>query len=258
VVVSIEAMNALLEAPPTWTSPAEFGLLAILAYRTNEEEGGVAWPTLAFLAKRLCMDPRSVRRMVAKLERKGVIRRVEQGCGRRASRYQLQVRDAHDPIPAESREDPTVPPERTVGSSLGTESTENSDSIEDLREDPEVPSERTDESPQRGPYGPPISIEKKGTEFNTAPAARFADKAKEPNHDNYRVILAIASEVLNEHQFTSNPNDFGNFVEEVKQRCANHLIDYGRHPDVAVNVVHRACTSALCARKFGHSQGSAR
>jgi hypothetical protein len=183
--------------------------------------------------------------MIAKLERRGVIRRVEQGRGRRASRYQL--------ILAGARGDLRVLSERTVGSSPGTTTGENSDPIDTPREDREVRSEGTDGSGLRGPYGPPISNEEDRS-INTAAAPRFEDKAKEPNGDNYHVILAIANEVLRDCQFTSKPEDFPPFVEEVKQQCANHQIDYGRHPDVAANVVHRACSSALMARQFGNAQ----
>ncbi len=238
--MSLDTFKALLAAKPTWISPAEFGLLAIVAFCTNDNEGSVARPSLAFLSKRLCMDRRSVRRMVAKLERRGVLRRVEQGRGRRASRYQLSLVVTDHLVPADLGEDSRVLSEGTVGSSLGTEIRGLSDSTATLREDREDPSARTPGSSLRGLPGPPISNEEDRTkEISTAAAPRFPHLAKSPNGDNYHVILAIANELINTFGYTRK--DEGDFIEATKERCALAHIAYEG------NVVHRACTSALCA-----------
>lgn len=42
----------------------------------HREELGVAWPSLRNLAKRCCLSERQTRRIIAGLERKGVLRRI--------------------------------------------------------------------------------------------------------------------------------------------------------------------------------------
>jgi hypothetical protein len=72
------------------------------------------------------------------------------------------------------------------------------------------------------------------------PAFAFADKAKEPNGDNVRNIKKLAIDLLAE----TGRLPFGEFVERVKQRCADLRIDYGRDEAVPDDVVHRACLLA--------------
>jgi hypothetical protein len=62
---------------------------------------------------------------------------------------------------------------------------------------------------------------------------------------NYAVIERIAHEAMDILQ-TSEPTP--EVVERVKQLCAQRRIDYGRHPDVAKDVVRKAVVSAAAQR----------
>ena len=71
--------------------------------------------------------------------------------------------------------------------------------------------------------------------------------AKVPADDgNYRVIARVARDVLQQR----GELEEGDLIDLVKQACAAHHIDYGRDPEVAADVVHRACRMELF--KFTH------
>lgn len=73
------------------------------------------------------------------------------------------------------------------------------------------------------------------------PDRRTHRPAQPPNaNGNYRVIERLAIDVLQREAFETEAE----FREAVKQACADHRIDYGRHPDVQPDVVARACESA--------------
>lgn len=81
---------------------------------------------------------------------------------------------------------------------------------------------------------------------DTAPAARFSAKAKEPNKTNFHPIRKLAIEVL-----IAQPGlAWADFVEEVKTQCGALRIDYGRDDAVPFDVVHRACAAAQGHIKF--------
>jgi len=104
------------------------------------------------------------------------------------------------------------------------------------------------------------------TEIGTSPgfAARTPDPVENPKEHlrmakaelatapaddgNYRVVARLARDVLQQR----GPLDTADLIEAVKTACAQHQVDYGRHPDVAADVVHRACTSELF--KFRHPE----
>lgn len=74
-----------------------------------------------------------------------------------------------------------------------------------------------------------------------------AQASREPNGDNYRPISAIVRALIRERAFA----DEGELVEAAKERCARLRVDYGRHPDVRFNVVHRAVRSELVKQQRG-------
>lgn len=80
-----------------------------------------------------------------------------------------------------------------------------------------------------------------------APTPSFTRQAKEPNGGNFFVIRKIAIEVLEDADGALAGFDF---VERVKQKCADLQIDYGRADGVSVAVVQRACDSAVGWRKL--------
>lgn len=83
----------------------------------------------------------------------------------------------------------------------------------------------------------------------TAPqTARFTDKAREPNGNNRGVIAVLAYQVFDEHQGRLSDSDF---VEAVKQRCAQERVDYGRHDDVSFREVAQACSNVRRMRALG-------
>jgi hypothetical protein len=55
------------------------------------------------------------------------------------------------------------------------------------------------------------------------------------------VVEALAIEVRKDLGI----EDESELIEAVKRACALRFIDYGRHEDVPVDTVHRACASAL-------------
>lgn len=81
-----------------------------------------------------------------------------------------------------------------------------------------------------------------------AQTPRFSSQAKEPNGDNFAVIKKIALEVLDENRHFGRAAHNGEFIEAVKQRCADLRIDYGRAESVPFNVVHRSCAWAQIQR----------
>lgn len=92
-----------------------------------------------------------------------------------------------------------------------------------------------------GPLNGPLN-------FRTlAPTPSFTHTAKEPNGGNFFVIRKIAIEVLEDADGALTGFDF---VERVKQKCADLQIDYGRADGVSVAVVQRACDSAVGWRKL--------
>lgn len=89
-------------------------------------------------------------------------------------------------------------------------------------------------------------------ESTTAAAPQFSQQSRDPNaNGNYRVIARLAFEVAErgwwieplsggERLTIANESDL---VSALKCECAMHLVDYGRHPDVDLDVVHRAAAS---------------
>jgi hypothetical protein len=100
-------------------------------------------------------------------------------------------------------------------------------------------------------------------EHRTAPSARHTPtdnsraKSREPAADGNRAVIeALAFQILKQHITEGVTLSDSDFVELVKQACAERHIDYGRHPDVPHNVVHLACERArhweAWARAAGH------
>ncbi len=98
-----------------------------------------------------------------------------------------------------------------------------------------------------------------GEERKAAPPARTA-LATAPNaNGNYRVIERLAFQMVAQGSY--QPQDVripiqseADLVDAVKHACAQNWIDYGLHPDVDANVVHRACASEWAK----HIQGTPR
>jgi hypothetical protein len=59
--------------------------------------------------------------------------------------------------------------------------------------------------------------------------------------------------MLDERGFESD----GDFIDAVKWACADRGIDYGRHPDVDADVVHRACASARIKHRLESRKATA-
>lgn len=99
------------------------------------------------------------------------------------------------------------------------------------------------------PYPDPVVQEQ---ELEAAPHA--ARLAQEPNpNGNYRVIERLAGEVVRAGFWEFGGARFditteADLVHAVRDLCAEKHIDYGAHPDVAVDVVHRACASAWATK----------
>ncbi len=101
------------------------------------------------------------------------------------------------------------------------------------------------------PESQPTATERLNGVLNTRtapPTARFADKAREPKGNNSGIIAVLAYQVFDEHQGQLSDSDF---VEAVKQRCAQELVDYGRHDDVSFREVHQACSNVRRMRALG-------
>lgn len=89
---------------------------------------------------------------------------------------------------------------------------------------------------------------------NGSTPERYPALSREPSADgNYHVILRLAHEVMDETGL-SEPTD-PDLIEALKQRCAREHIDYGRHPAVDLDVIHRALNSAFVQRQVVAERG---
>ena len=92
--MSIKQLNSVLEyldiAPKQITPPYRL-LLLILADRANEDMNGVSWPSQPWLAQKLGLSDRYVRRMLEDLERLGVIHIIHRGNEGKSNYYRLTL-----------------------------------------------------------------------------------------------------------------------------------------------------------------------
>ena len=92
--MSIKQLNEVLEyldtAPKQITPPYRL-LLLILADRANEDMKGVSWPSQPWLAQKLGLSDRYVRRMLEDLERWGVIHIIHRKNEGKSNYYRLTL-----------------------------------------------------------------------------------------------------------------------------------------------------------------------
>jgi len=108
------------------------------------------------------------------------------------------------------------------------------------------------ESQFHAPESQRVATEQREQEQKISTAAQTPRHAlaREPNGDNFHVIKALAIETMKATALHG-----ADLVEEVKQRCADLGIDYGRHEAVPCQVVGRACgwaeVQAMKAKPIG-------
>jgi len=92
--MSIKQLNEVLEyldtAPKQITPPYRL-LLLILADRANEDMKGVSWPSQPWLAQKLGLSDRYVRRMLEDLQKWGVIHIIHRGTEGKSNYYRLTL-----------------------------------------------------------------------------------------------------------------------------------------------------------------------
>lgn len=145
-----------------------------------------------------------------------------------------------DPVSAGVSPGDTLATSRARASTIhGTPDLSSTSGVEIERREPVVPKRRSAAAP---PSRSPVTL---------FPSPLSTEPAKD---GNYAVIERIAHEVFDElgaHEPTSD------VVERVKGLCAQRRIDYGRHPDVAANVVLMAVKSAATQRALVPVRSSA-
>lgn len=104
--MSIKQLNDVLEylntCPKQITPPYRL-LLLLLADRANDDMNGVSWPSQQWLADKLGLSNRYVRRMLEDLERWGVIHIVHRKNEGKSNYYRLTLRvGTGDPTPRNS------------------------------------------------------------------------------------------------------------------------------------------------------------
>lgn len=91
-------------------------------------------------------------------------------------------------------------------------------------------------------------------ELSAAASPRSALTEAPNANGNYRVIEKLAADLSRAGYWELQEGVRfeitceSELVHAVKDLCAQKRIDYGRHPDVAQDVVHRACASVWCRR----------
>jgi hypothetical protein len=106
--MSKEARDAVWEHSRT-TGNARVLMLALAEY--THPKKGVAWPSLATLARRVGVTRRAVRRLLRHCEEAGELRVLSCGCGRgHTSRYRITLLDACPTPGASGGDDDEVPP----------------------------------------------------------------------------------------------------------------------------------------------------
>jgi DNA-binding MarR family transcriptional regulator len=92
--MSIKQLNEVLEyldtAPKQITPPYRL-LLLILADRANDDMNGVSWPSQPWLAQKLGLSDRYVRRMLDDLEKWGVIHIIHRKNEGKSNHYKLTL-----------------------------------------------------------------------------------------------------------------------------------------------------------------------
>jgi hypothetical protein len=104
--MSIKQLNEVLEyldtAPKQITPPYRL-LLLILADRANDDMNGVSWPSHQWLAQKLGLSDRYVRRMLEDLEKWQVIHIIHRKNEGKSNNYRLTLRvGTGDPTPRNS------------------------------------------------------------------------------------------------------------------------------------------------------------
>jgi hypothetical protein len=108
--VSWKALKALLEAPPCWSTPAQFGVLVCIANSMNERGDerrgippGYAWPSKARIAGTIGVSARYVPEVVRELESAGLLQVLKGRGPRGLNLYRLTLpTSAVEFIPAEA------------------------------------------------------------------------------------------------------------------------------------------------------------
>ena len=111
--MSIKQLNEVLEyldtAPKQITPPYRL-LLLILADRANEDMKGVSWPSQPWLAQKLGLSDRYVRRMLEDLQKWGVIHIIHRGIEGKSNYYRLTLHPG-TPVPPPRNSGVPTPPE---------------------------------------------------------------------------------------------------------------------------------------------------
>jgi DNA-binding Lrp family transcriptional regulator len=233
-------VRGVLEMRPRWKA-TEFAVLIAIANQANDSTG-IADEYYAAYAQRCGASERTIVRSLDKLEAKGIIARQKAVVTGRGTKQQIKLvgvtplrREKGDKLSSFNGKGDRLSPfqadeELSDGERRVTNSTRNGDksdreTVTDWRTDPKyvpVP-DRTAASPR--------------------------NPACEPNGDNYRVIAKLAREQLRRRPDLAA--DESELIAATKQACADHSVDYGRHPSVDCDVVHRACSSELVKFRLG-------
>jgi hypothetical protein len=243
-------------------------VLLSIADRASDE-GMDAWPSIATLAKKTRLHERTVQRCIRSIEALGELE-IKRNEGRQGtnvyivrmdclaladSRPRRRVPTARRAWPAEGVTPGNTPPPGNLppgGTSAGggvAPPPPGGGSTATGGVAPPPP----DTSPTSGttstsivrtaPHAAPPTQDG----FSIRPETRLR-LAKEPNADNYRVIAALAAELLQRGSWDHNSIRYEIGSEQdlrdaLKDECARMQIDRGRHPDVAHDVIHRAAAS---------------
>jgi len=215
-------------------------VLLCIADRANDE-GLDAFPSIANLARRTKLHERTVQRCLRNIEALGELD-VRLGEGPRGSNlYVMRLDSFALPIPRQlARGDKSPGVANRHPGDVATGGVAKRPPGGWRRGHPNVlvrPGTSKDETAAHAPR-PILDRRAKAT------------AAQSPNgNGNYRVIERVAVGLLVEGGFA--PHDDAEFAESVKQRCAELHIDYGRDPEVARDVVARACASARIKASLG-------
>jgi len=233
--------------PPFWESAQQYAVLSLLADRIHDDSGR-CFLSQATIAARLRLSARQVSRIVCELEATGRVF-VERRSGRQgAHTYSLDlspIADASVRACDCPSADTGVHTTRDRFGRFATESADTPGNSADVDDEPVRTPASAEPIPE--PDQPKAAAKPQPILGRVALNHPPTDAARQPSDSgNYRVLLRLAYEQLDADHSLSG----GSLVEAVKDRAASLRIDYGRHPDVARDVVHRACASAEAGRRL--------
>jgi hypothetical protein len=210
--MSIVAMNAVLDSSICLTQ-GELAVLVVLAQHADDQ-GGRCWPSQATIARKARATTRGVRKILDRLERRGLVQIIEPPVGTRSARYSISLGLLATAERGSSLDDATAERGSSLDARPISARAERHDTVErnGATSRPERSSpDQLDQSfnrPEDQPAQAPVLSQSRIGEGETSDAVPF------------RVYAAIVADATQEAARDRQSHDDGHVIELAKRICA--------------------------------------